>query len=329
MLTPPCVLPWGWARRPVATHARYQPGPASHSAQPLPSPSRRMPSCYLLSFQQCVPRHPKTNAVAPPPSSTPPRLDGTPPPSPKSHLPPRQLLFLPTPTPPSLLSSRAFSGALFLWSPESHLFSRWFSRIPFAAAGQGQLRELEAARMRPRSHGGPPSTPSSLAVGHPLTRRIFLFSGHLQSRYELSTPGGTFPSYFMGQNLESSFATHHRPLCGLLGRGRCTNPPGAGEDTIPSPAAGTAEPPATHQRCLGGEQRRIRPLSVPRRSWKTPVACETGHAGSVQADLGCPGCLLLDSLVSNKGSAQPAASPPPPCLSPGRDPAPPTSAKFG
>lgn len=80
MLTPPCVLPWGWARRPVVTHARYQPGPASHSAQPLPSPSRRMPSCYLLSFQQCVPRHPKTNAVAPPPSSTPPRLDGTPPP---------------------------------------------------------------------------------------------------------------------------------------------------------------------------------------------------------------------------------------------------------
>ncbi|XP_038015327.1 uncharacterized protein LOC119710405 [Motacilla alba alba] len=96
------------------------------------------------------------------------------------------------------------SQAPLLWAPEPHLFPRWFSRIPFAATRQGESWGRQDAATLPRPLAPPDHR-------HPEYFYSLATSCHSPPQEK------TFPSYFMGQNLDSSFAAHHRTLQGPYG----------------------------------------------------------------------------------------------------------------
>lgn len=279
--------PRGCARLPAMARARYQPGPAPRSAQPLPSPSPGMPSCYLLSSQHRIPRHPETNAAAPPPSPASLHPYGNPPPL-KSHSPFRQPLLLPAPTAPPLLRS---AGLCFSGLPNFIYFPDGFPGFPLPTPGRAssESRGLPGCGHAPT--GGAPSTPPSPALGHPPAERIFLFSGHLQPWYELSTPGGTFPSYFMGQNQEGSpQGWLHGERCTIHSRSPGKLPARLSPRRTPAMPRWAAAPDPTPL-CTSEE------LQNTRHPRDRPCWISASRAQQPQ-----PACMLpLDSPVSNKG----------------------------
>lgn len=279
----------GRRRELAATPAPW--GSAMCCYQLIPAQLRRFPrlsrdtSCYRLSSRA---RTPGTQTQRGRAELSPAPLH------PDGNLPATQKSPPASPAPSSASPPGAPRAHPLLWAPEPHLFPDGFPGFPLP---EGRER-AGAVRIQPRSHG--PWHPQLTG-----TESIFILWTPLTTLHPRKDLSFTF---YGSKPVQQPCCSSQNPA-GIIWVGTMIKPP-------VERGHHPCQVPVTAQGCLSQEQHRLCPLSMPWRSCRHPSPARPAtldrHTESLAAR------VLLDSPVSNKGSAQPVASPPPPWHSPRR-----------